>query len=109
MTTTSTNDQMPTTFPAKWAKILKDIPEFKEVCEQSSSDELKAIIITSEGNVANIEAAKADDDKLNAARELIKELGAPYRDAIKCQRCKIAYALFCLESQGVEIGDKDTE
>ena len=104
-----TDDQMPTTFSDKWMKVLKDMPEFKEIAEKSNTDELKAIIITSEGNISNIEKSKAEDEKLNAAKEIIKDLNAPYRDAIKCQQCKVKYALFCLEGNGVEIGDKETE
>lgn len=105
----SNNDQTPTTFPDKWAKVLKDLPEFKETAEAASVEDLKKIIITCEGNISNIESAKSLDDKLNAAKEIAKELSAPYRDAIKCQTAKVRYALFLLEGKGVELGDKESE
>jgi hypothetical protein len=103
------DDGMPTTFPDKWLKILKDLPEFKETADAASEADLKKIIITSEGNIYDIEQAKENDQKLNGAKEVAKDLSAPYRDAIKCQRAKIAYSLFLLEGKGVELGDKETD
>jgi|SRR6185436_1166061 len=96
-------------FPEKWAKVLKELPEFKEIADAASADELKKIILTSEGNVYVIEQEKEADVKLNAAKELVKEHSAPYRDAAKVQMAKIKYALFLLEGKGVELGNKETE
>jgi hypothetical protein len=101
--------QSPSTFPEKWAKVLKDLPEFKDTADAASADDLKKMIVTCEGNISNIENSKAEDVKLNGARELVKEMSAPYRDAIKCQQCKVKYALFCLQGKGIEIGDAETE
>jgi hypothetical protein len=110
MTTTQDNDTtQPNVFPAKWAKALKEMPEFKDICDAASVEDLKKIIVTSEGNIYTIEAAKAADVKLNATKELIKEYSAPYTDAMKSQMCKIKYALFCLESKGTELGDQESE
>lgn len=102
----SQDNQEMVVFSEKWAKVLKDLPEFKEMAEAASSDELKKMIVTSEGNVYNIEKEKEQDVKLNAAKELVKEHSAPYRDAIKVQMAKIKYALFLLEGKGVDIGSK---
>lgn len=106
---TDSDDQMPTTFPQKWLKVLKDLPEFKDIADAASVDDLKKMIITAEGNISNIEKEKEADAKLNAAKEIIKDLSAPYRDASKSQTCKVKYALFLLEGKGIELGDKDTE
>jgi hypothetical protein len=103
------DDQMPTTFPDKWLKVLKDMPEFKDTADGSSVEELKAIIITSEGNISLIEKEKSEDAKLNGAKDLVKEYSASYRDGIKCQTAKVKYALFLLEGKGIEIGDKESE
>lgn len=92
-------------FPAKWNKVLKDLPEFKDIADAASADELKKIIVLSEGNVYNIEKEKEKDTKLNAAKEIVKEHAAPYRDALKTQRCKVNYCLFLLENKGTELGD----
>jgi hypothetical protein len=96
-------------FPAKWAKILKEIPEFKEMAESSSPEDLKKIILTCEGNLYNIEKEKTQDHKLNGAKELVKEYTAPYRDAMKVQTAKVKYALFLLEGKGEEVGGSTEE
>lgn len=94
-------------FPEKWAKVLKSLPEFKEIADAASTEDLKKIIVTSEGNIYTIEKEKTDDVKLNAAKELVKENSAPYRDAAKVQMAKIKYALFLLEGKGVDLDNKD--
>lgn len=101
------NTNEPVTFPEKWAKVLKDLPEFKENADASSADDLKKIIVTSEGNIYTIEKEKEENTHLNAAKDLVKEYSAPYRDAIKVQAAKIKYALFLLEGKGEELDNKD--
>lgn len=93
-----------TTFPEKWNKVLKDLPEFKEKADASSTEDLKKIIIMCEGNIYNVDKEQEDDVKLNAAKEMAKELAAPYRDAKKVQMAKIQYAIFLLDGKGVAIG-----
>lgn len=99
------NTNEPVTFPEKWAKVLKDLPEFKENADAASSEDLKKIIVTSEGNIYTIEKEKDDDTKLNAAKELVKEYSAPYRDAVKVQTAKVKYALFLLEGKGEDLNN----
>lgn len=101
------NTNEPVTFPEKWAKVLKDLPEFKENADAASAEDLKKIIVTSEGNIYTIEKEKDDDTKLNAAKELVKEYSAPYRDAVKVQTAKVKYALFLLEGKGEDLNNKD--
>lgn len=105
MSTKDDND--PITFPEKWAKVLKDLPEFKDIADAASADELKKIIVTCEGNMYTIDKEQDGDVKLNAAKEMAKELSAPYRDAKKVQQAKIQYSLFLLEGKGIELGNKD--
>jgi hypothetical protein len=95
----------PSIFPEKYAKVLKEIPEFKDTADAASADDLKKIIVTSEGNIFTIEKEKDADVKLNGAKELVKEYSAPYRDAEKMQMVKIKYALFLLEGKGIDVGD----
>lgn len=105
MSKTNDNDTMPNTFPKKWAKVLEGMPDFKDVADASSVDDLKKIIVTSEGNVSTVEKALCEDIKINAAKEVIKDLSTPYRDALKCQMAKIKYSVFLLEGKGVSVGD----
>lgn len=101
------DDSAPSTFPEKWAKILKELPEFKDTADAASADDLKKIIISCEGNIYTIDKEKEVDDKLNGAKELVKEYSAPYRDALKVQMAKIKYALFLLEGKGVDLDNKE--
>ncbi len=45
-------------FPEKWAKVIKELPEFKDVADSASADDLKKIIVLSEGNIYTIEKEK---------------------------------------------------
>lgn len=96
-----------TTFDKKWAKVLTEIPEFKDTADAASPDDLKKIIVQSEGNISTTEKAKNDDDKLNAAKALVKDYSAPYRDAVKVQTAKIKYAVFLLEGKGIQVGSDE--
>lgn len=101
------DDNMPVTFPEKWTKVLKEIPEFKDTADAASTEELKKIVVDCEGNIYTIEKEKEADTKLNSAKELVKEFSEPYRDAIKTQTAKIKYALFLLEGKGVSIDSRE--
>jgi hypothetical protein len=94
-------------FAEKWAKIIKDLPEFKDTADAASTEDLKKIIVTCEGNLYTIEKEQEGDTKLNAAKEMVKEYSGPYRDAKKVQQAKIQYALFLLEGKGVDLDNKD--
>jgi hypothetical protein len=104
---TDKDDNMPVTFPEKWSKVLKDLPEFKDTADAAGTDELKKIVIECEGNIYTIEKEKDADVKLNAAKEVMKDLSEPYRDALKVQMAKIKYALFLLEGKGVNLDNKE--
>lgn len=103
------DDQAPSTFPEKWAKVLKSLPEFKDIAESSNVEDLKKIIVECEGNIYTIEKDKESNVKLLAAKEQLKEMMAPYSDAKKVQMAKIQYALFLLEGKGVELDNKPDE
>jgi hypothetical protein len=95
-----------TSLPKKWDDLIKKMPEFKDTADAASVDELKKIIVECEGNIYTVNREEDADDKLTAAREMSKELAAPYRDAKKVQQAKIQYALLCLESKGVDLDNK---
>jgi len=103
----STDSNDPVTFAEKWAKVLKELPEFKENADAASVEDLKKIIVTCEGNIYETDKAKEADVKLNAAKECVKDFSAPYRDAIKVQTAKIKYALFLLDGKGEDVGDRE--
>jgi len=108
-TKTDNDDSMPTTFPDKWLKVLKEMPEFKDTADAASVEDLKKIVVTCEGNIYTIEREKESDEKLNAAAELVKEFSAPYRDAIKTQTAKIKYAMFLMDGKGENLDNQDED
>ena len=100
------DDNDPTTFPEKYAKVLKEIPEFKDTADAASADDLKKIIVTCEGNIFSIEKEKDEDVKLNGAKELVKDYSAGYREALRIQIVKIKYSLFLLEGKGEDLDNR---
>ena len=102
-----TKDKEQMSFPEKWNKVLKDLPDFKESVDAMSPEDIKKIIIQSEGNLYTIDKEKDGDVKLNAARELVKEHSAPYRDAKKVQTAKIKYCLYVLENRGEDLNNTE--
>ena len=95
-----------TSLPKKWDDLIKKMPEFKDTADAADVEGLKKIIVECEGNLYTVSKEEDDDTKLSAAREMVKEMSAPYRDAKKHQQAKIQYALLCLESKGVDLDNK---
>jgi hypothetical protein len=94
-----------TEFPAKDLKKLPD--NWAESANSMKEDELKKVIVECEGNIYTIDQAKVEDHKLQGAKELSKELAAPYRDASSGQKAKIKYALWLLSGRGVDLDHTD--
>lgn len=85
-------------------KLSQKLPEgWSDSADSMSTDELKKVIVDCEGNVHVIERSKDTDTKLNAAKELVKELGGAYRDAKATNVAKIKYCLYLMESRGINI------
>ena len=103
----SAKDQMPAVLPEKWAKMIAKLPEFKEIADSSSVEDLKKIIVTCEGNIYTVNQEEDADIKLSGAREMVKEYSEPYRDAKKVQQAKIQYSLYLLEAKGIDLNNKD--
>ncbi|HWZ23101.1 MAG TPA: hypothetical protein VNW06_10635 [Cytophagaceae bacterium] len=99
--TKSKDDTQQVAFPDKW---LKKLPTgFADDADSMSDDDLKKVIVGSEKNISTIEKEKEEDVKLSGAKDIIKDLSVPYRDAKNCQTAKIKYALFLLENRGVDL------
>lgn len=102
MTDTDKNDSL---FPDKWLKKLPD--GFTDTASSMKDDELKKTVFDCEGNIYTIDKEKENDIKLNAAKDLAKEMSAPYREAKTCQTAKIKYVLWLLEGRGISLDSKD--
>ena len=89
-------------FPDKYLKKLTD--EFVSNANGMSEAELKKVIFESEGSIYGIEKAKEADNDLNDAKAKVKELSKTYREDKAEQTAKIQYALWVMESRGINIG-----
>ncbi len=85
-------------------KVIKKLPEgFTSIVDGAKDQDLKSMLCQCEANIYTIDEAKEQDVKLEKAREEVKELAAPYREAKSVQSAKITYILHSLESRGIDL------
>jgi len=92
-------------FPEKYSKKLPT--GFADNMDAADTIELIKVIVESEGNIYTIDKASDADHKLNAAKDLVKELASAYREAKGCQTAKIKYCLWLMENRGENLDNKD--
>lgn len=85
----------------KAKKVLSK--SFVENHEQVSEDQAADLIVQSELQIRSLEEERSNDDKLNAARQIVKDLGAGYSSAIKYEKAKISFLLEKIEE--IQAGD----
>jgi len=72
--------------------------------EDINEDLAAELIVKAEQKIRLIEEEKAADEKLAAARNIIKDLGAGYSSAVKYEKAKIQFLLEKInEIQGGEV------
>jgi hypothetical protein len=82
-------------------KLYNKLPTgFVESAEGKSSEELKAIILKSQGIVADLEKDMSDDDKLKALKDELADLRGGYTDTLDAEKAKTRYALHLLRLRG---------
>lgn len=85
-------------------KIIAKLPVgFVEDAVGMDGDALRAEIIRAETQIREVEREQGQDDKLQGAREIVKDIVGAYNDAKRAQRAKIAYSLHLLDERG-ELG-----
>lgn len=89
-------------FPEKYKKKLPT--GFAEDAESLDEEGLKKKILEAEGNLSNVEREMDADQKLQAAKDDVKDLAAAYKDAAAAQKAKIKYCVFLLETRGTPLG-----
>jgi hypothetical protein len=80
--------------------VQKQFPEFPEVVDGLSLEDLEKRISTYAKEAENIEDAKEADEGLAAAKDQVAELSAPYKDAKKAIRLKIRYLIQLVKDKG---------
>lgn len=82
-------------------KIIAKLPVgFVEDAAAMDGDALRAAIVRAEELVREVEREQGQDEKLQGAREIVRDIMGGYNDAKRAQRAKIAYALHLLEERG---------
>ena len=85
----------------KLTKLLKDLPTgFQEEADAMSEVALRNVIVESSHNISSTTEEMKSNDGYKQAKENLKAISIPYRDAMKTQKAKIAYALKLLEQKG---------
>lgn len=72
-------------------KAQKDYPEFTDSMDNLKLEELESNMLRLAKYREETEMAKKKDEVLEKTKELIKELQAPYNDALKALKVKMAY------------------
>ncbi len=76
---------------------------FVENHENVTEDTAGELIVKAEQKIKSIEEEKAADEKLAAARQIVKDLNSAYTSAVKYERAKIQFLLDKIEE--IQSGD----
>lgn len=79
----------------KAKKILSET--FVKDNEDVTEDRAMELIVKAEMQIKDLEEEKANDDQLNAAKSVVKDLSAGYSSAIKYEKAKIQYLIGKIE------------
>lgn len=82
-----------------WEKVLSE--SFVSNNKDLTEEEAKNKLIQSQFAIKEINHEKENDDQLNAAKEIVKELNAGYNSATKHEKAKIQFLLEVIESRRV--------
>ena len=88
-------------FPQRYLKKLDQT--FVDAVASMDENEAKQRILTCEGHLSEIENAQHNDEKLQQAKELAKELATPYRENKAIEMAKIRYLVYTLEERGISL------
>lgn len=82
----------------KQLMLLPDI--WKDSVETKTKEELESEIIKCQQEITSTELDMAEDDKLQAAKALVKDLSSAYRDSIKVEKLKTKHVLHIMRQRG---------
>lgn len=80
--------------------VQKQFPEFPEVVDGLSVDELEKRLSQYAKEQESIQDAKEADEALEQAKEQVSEYSAPYNDAKKAVRLKMRYLIALIGDKG---------
>lgn len=80
-------------------KAQKDYPEFTDSVDNAQLPELEANLLRYAKYREETEMAKKKDEALEKAKNLVKELQAPYNETLKALKVKTAYLGLLIEER----------
>lgn len=80
-------------------KAQKDYPEFTDSVDNAQLADLEANLLRYAKYREETEMAKKKDEDLDKAKNLVKELQAPYNETIKALKVKTAYLGLLIEER----------
>jgi hypothetical protein len=81
----------------KWEKVLSDT--FVSNNLNLSEAEAEKALIDAQFQIKDLIAEKDEDQQLNAAREIVKDLNAGYNSVIAMEKAKIEFLLEVIEKR----------
>jgi hypothetical protein len=81
----------------KWEKLLSDT--FVSNNLNLSEDEAKSKVIDAQFQIKQLVADKEEDEQLNAAKEIVKDLNSGYSSALAHEKAKIEFLLEVIEKR----------
>lgn len=87
--------------------VQKQFPEFPEVVDGLSVDELEKRLATYTKEAEAVEQAKKRDGALNTAKDQVSEYSAPYKDAKKAINLKVKYIIQLIGEKGGDNGQSE--
>ena len=93
-------DKKLTTMDKLKKKLEKTVPEFLDSVEGMGVEELKKQVMTCEKHIYEVDVGMENEEKLDAAKDIVKEFSAPYRETKTLQQNKIKYIMHLLQEKG---------
>lgn len=84
-------------------KVQKEFPDFTEVVDGLSIEQLEKRLSSYAKEGEAVETARENDEALQDAKDLVAELSGPYKDAKKAIRLKTKYIISLIEEKGGEV------
>lgn len=81
-------------------KVEKEFPDFVDMITAADLQSLEKNLYIYAKHREETELALSEDEALALAKEQVKEMSAPYRDAIKALKLKMAYINLLIEEKG---------
>lgn len=78
-----------------------------ETLDSATPEELKGRLVSLASHEAETEKAQAEDEELKEAKEVVKNLGGPFKDTLKGIKLQRTYISNLLDEKGTDVTKKE--